>query len=137
MEKRRSRDKARASSTGSAFDLLRSESVRMDKTAPAASSVLRSRESPSPTLSDSGSFLFDSSALREGDLTLLVGGFQTVMGTIANGYPTASPKDFFALAAELERGCMLKVVGASDGGEGARSGFRTCVDGEDEDAPNF
>ena len=131
------RDMARASSTGSTFDHLRSESLRMDETAPVASSALRSRESPSPTLFDSGSFLSDSFALREGDLTLLVSGFQTVMGTITNGCPTASPKGFFTLAAELERGYVLKVVGASDGGEGARSGFRTCVDGEDEDAPNF
>ena len=100
----------------------------MDETDPTASSVLRSRESPSPKLSDFGSFLSDSSTLQEGDLTLLVGGFQTVMGTIANDCPTASPKGFYALAAELERGCVLKVVGASDGGEGARSGFRTCVD---------
>ena len=109
----------------------------MDETAPTVSSALRSRESPSLPLSDPGSFLFDSSALRESDLTLLIGGFQTVMGIIASGSPTASPKGFSASAVDLERGCEIKVIGASDGGEGARYGFRTCVDGEDEDAPNF
>ena len=109
----------------------------MDETAPAARSALRSRESPSPPLSDLGSFLFDYSALREGNLTPLVGGFQTVMGTTTNGCPMASPKGFSASTVDLERGYELKVVGASDGGEGARSGFRTCIDGEDEDAPSF
>ena len=53
------RDRAKASSTGSAPDLLRSESLRMDETAPAASSALRSKESPSPPVSEP--FLFNSS----------------------------------------------------------------------------
>ena len=109
----------------------------MDETAPAASSALRSRESPSPPLYSPRSFLFDSSALRGGDLTLLVGGFQIVMGTIASDCLMASPKGISAFVVDLERGCELKVVGASDGGEGARSGFQTCIDGEDEDASNF
>ena len=83
----------------------------MDETAPAASSALRSKESPSPPILDFGSFIFNSSALREGDLTLFVSGFQTVMGMTANGCSTAPPKRLFAFAADLERGYELKTIG--------------------------
>ena len=111
------RDRAKASSTGSALDLLRSESLRMDETAPAVSSALRSKESPYPLISDFGSFLLNSSALQDGDLTLFVGGFQTVMGMTASGCSTAPPKGPFTFAADPERGCELKTVGASTGGD--------------------
>ena len=131
------RDRAKASSTGSAFDLSRSESLRMDETAPVVSSALRSKESPSPPIFDSGSFLFNSSALREGDPTLFVGGFQTVRGLTANGYSTAPPKRLYAFATDLEWGYELETVGASAGGDCTRFGFRTRADREDEDAPNF
>ena len=109
----------------------------MDKTAPAASSVLRSKESPSPPIFDFGSFPFNSSALREGDLTLFVGGFQTVRGMTSNGCPMAPPKGLFTFAADLEWGCELETIGASAGGYRTHSGFRIGADGEDEDAPNF
>ena len=91
------RDRAKASSTGSMPDLLRSESLRMDETAPAASSALRSKESPSPPVSEP--FLFNSSALEEGGLTLYAGGFQTVMDMTFNGCLTALPEELFAFAA--------------------------------------
>ena len=89
----------------------------MDETAPAASSALKSKESPSPLIFYSGSFPFNSSALREDDLTLFVGGFQTVRGMTANGCSTAPPKRLFAFAADLEWGCELETVGASAGGD--------------------
>ena len=44
----------------------------MDETAPAASSTLRSKESPSPLVSEP--FLFNSPDLEEGGLTLCAGG---------------------------------------------------------------
>ena len=66
----------------------------MDETAPAASSALRSKELPSlPVLE---SFLFNSSALGEGGLTLFASGFQTVMGMTANGCSTVLPEGPFA-----------------------------------------
>ena len=97
------RDRAKASSTGSTLNLLRSTSLRMDETVPAANSTSRSKESPSPPLSES--FFFNSSAFEERDLTLFVGGFQTVMGMIANGCSTALPEGPLAFAADPERGC--------------------------------
>ena len=109
----------------------------MDETAPATSSALRSKESPFPPIFDSGSFLFNSSAIREGDLTLFVSRFYTVRGMTANGCSTAPPKRLFAFAADLEWGCELETVGASAGGDYAHSGFRIGADGEDEDATNF
>ena len=76
------RDRDRASSTGRAPNLLRSESLRMDETAPVASSALKSKESPSP--SASGRFLLNSSALEAGGSALYTGGLQTVMGITFN-----------------------------------------------------
>ena len=131
------RDRAKASSTGNAFDISRSESLRMDETAPAASSALRSKESPSLSIFDSGSFLFNSSALLESDLTLFFGGFQTVRGMTANGCSTTPPKRLFPFAVDLEWGCELETVGASARGDCARSDFQIGADREDEDAPNF
>ena len=120
---------------GSALDLLRSESLRMDETAPATSSTSRSKESPSPPVSES--FLFNSSAFEESGLTLFAGGFQTVMGMIANGCSTALPEGLFAFVANPERGCELKTLGTSARGDSACSGFQTGVDEEEDDAPNF
>ena len=60
-----------------------------------------------------------------------------MMGMIANGYSTALPEGPFAFAADLERGCELKTLGTSVGGDNACSGFRTGVDEEEEDASNF
>ena len=110
-------DRAKASSTGSAFDLSRSKSLRMDETAPAASSALRSKESPSLPIFYSGAFLFNSSTLRGGDLTLSIGGFQTVMGITSNGCSEAPPKRLFAFTTDLEGGCELKTIGASAVGD--------------------
>ena len=107
----------------------------MDETVPAASSASRSKESPS--LPVSKSFLFNSSAFEEGDRTLFVGGFQTVMGMIANGYSTALSEGPFSFTADPGRGCELKTLRTSAKGDSACSGFRTWVDGEEEDAPNF
>ena len=83
---------------GRAPDLLRSESLRMDETVPAASSALRSKESPSPSVSEP--FLFNSSALEEGGLTLYVGGFQTVIGMTSNGCSAGLPEESFSFAVE-------------------------------------
>ena len=102
---------------------------------PAASSALRSKESPSPPVSES--FLFNSSALGEGGLTLFAGGFQIVIGMTANGCSTAPPQGPFAFAADPERNCELKTLGTSAGSDSAYSGFRTWVDGEEEGTPNF
>ena len=83
---------------GSAPDLLRSKSLRIDETVPAASSALRSKESPSPPVWEP--FLFNSSTREEGGLILCAGGFQTVMGMTASGCSTALPKEPFAFAEE-------------------------------------
>ena len=129
------RERAKASSTGSTLDLLRSESLRMDETTPTASSTLGRKESPSPPVSES--VIFNPSALGEGGPTLFAGGFQTVRGMTANGCSTAQPEGPFAFAENPERGYELKTLGASAEGDSACSGFRTWVDGEEEDAPNF
>ena len=120
---------------GNALDLLRSASLRMDETAPAVNSTSRRKESPSPPLSES--FFFNSSAFEEGDLTLFVGGFQTVMGMIANGCSTALPEGPLAFAADPERGCKLKTMGTSAAGDSACFGFQTGIEEEEEDASNF
>ena len=60
-----------------------------------------------------------------------------MMGMTANGCSTALPEGHFAFAADPERGYELKTLGTSIGGDRACSGFRTWVDGEEEDAPNF
>ena len=126
------------------FDLSRSESLRIDESGPTSSSELRSKESSSSPIFGSGSFPFSSSTLREGDLTLFGGGFQTVMGITANGCSTTPPTRFFAFVVGLDRGYELKTVGASTGGDCSHfgfwigvAGFRTGVDREDEDVPNF
>ena len=80
----------------------------MDETAPTASSALRSKESPSSPIFDSGAFLFNSSARRGGDLTLSVGGVQTVMGTTTNGCSSNPPKRFFCLQSRLRRGLRVQ-----------------------------
>ena len=129
------RDRAKASSTGRAPDLLRSESLRMDETAPAASSALRSKESPSPSASEP--FLFNSSALEEGGSTLYAGGFQTVIGMTCNGCSAALPEESLAFTAKPERGCELRALGTSAGGDNTYPDIRTWVEGEEEDAPSF
>ena len=58
----------------------------MDETVLAASSALRRKESPSWPIFYSGAFLFNFSARRGGDLTIFVGRFQTVMGTIDDAF---------------------------------------------------
>ena len=119
---------------GSAFDLPRLESLRTDEIAPVASSVLKSKESPSSPIFYFGFFLFNSSTLRGDGLALSEGGFQTVIGITANGSSTAPPKRFFAFAIGLEDGDELMTTGASATGDGARSGSRAEEGG---DAPSF
>ena len=107
----------------------------MDKTAPAASSTLKSKESPSP--SASGSFLLNSSALEEEGSALYAGGLQTVIGMTSNGGSAALSEESLAFAAEPERGCELGVLGTSAGGGNTCPSTRTWVEGEEEDVPNF
>ena len=106
----------------------------MDEIAPAARSALKSKESPSSLIFYSEAFFFNFSARRGGDLTLSVGGFQTVMGITANGCSADPSKRFFAFAKDLEGGCELKTIGASAADDYASSGLRTEEVG---DAPNF
>ena len=129
------RDRAKASSTGSKLDLLRSKYFRMDETALAASSALRSKESPSSPVSKP--FLFNSSDLEEDGLTLYAGGFQTVMGMTASGCSTALPEEPFAFATYSERDCGLEALGTSAGGGNICPDVRMEVEGEEEDALNF
>ena len=128
-------DIAKASSIGSEPDLLRLESLRMEETAPAASSTLRSKDSPSRPVSEP--FLFNSSNVKEGGLTLYVGGFQTVMGMTVNGCSTALTEELFAFASDLEWDYELEALGTSTEGGHIFPSIRTRVEGEEEDAPNF
>ena len=80
---------------GRAPDLLRLESLRMDEAAPAASSTLKSKESPSPSASER--FLPNFSALEGGCSVLYAGGLQTVIGITSNGGSTALPEESLAL----------------------------------------
>ena len=107
----------------------------MDKTAPAASSALRSKESPSSPVSEP--FLYNSFELEEGGLTLWARGFQTVMGMTASSCSTALPKEPFTFATDLERDCELQALRTSVGGNNICPDVRTWVEGEEEDAPNF
>ena len=60
-----------------------------------------------------------------------------MMGMTANGCSTAPPEGPFTFTTDPERDCELKTLGTSAGGDSAYPGFRTWVDGEEEDAPNF
>ena len=129
------RDRARASSTSRAPDLLRSESLRTDEIAPAASSALKSKESPSP--SASGRFLLNSSALDGGGSALYTGGLQTVIGITANGGLAALPEESLAFVAELERSYKLRALGTLAGGGNTCPCTRTFAEGDEEDVPNL
>ena len=107
----------------------------MDKTAPAASSALKSKESPSP--SASGRFPLNSSALDEGGSALYAGGLQIVIGITSNGGSPALPEESLAFVAEPERGCKLGALGTSDEGGITCLSTRTWAEGEEEDDPNF
>ena len=99
------RDRAKASITGRAPDLLRSKSRKMDETVPAVSSALRTKESPSP--STSGHFLPNSSALKGGGSALYVGGLQIVMGITSNGGLAALLEESLAFTTKPERSYEL------------------------------
>ena len=129
------RDRAKASSTGRAPDLLRSEYLRMDKTAATASSALRSKKSPSPSASEP--FLFDSSALEEGGSTLYAGGIPNSDRHDLQRMFSSLPEESFAFAAEPEQGCELRALGTSAGGYNTCPGIRTWAEGEEEDTPSF
>ena len=60
-----------------------------------------------------------------------------MMGMTANGCSTALPEEPFSFAAEPERGCELKALGTSAGGDTTCPGVRTWEEGEEEDALNF
>ena len=60
-----------------------------------------------------------------------------MMGMTANGCSTAPPEGPFTIAIDPERDCELKTLGTSAGGDSACPGFRTWVDREEEDSPNF
>ena len=107
----------------------------MDETAPAASSALESKESPSPSASKR--FLPNSSALEGGGSALYVGGLQTVIGITSNGGSTAFPEESLAFAAEPERSCELGALGTSAGGSDTCPYTRAWVEGDDEDVPNL
>ena len=116
-------------------DILRSESLRMDETAPAESSALKSKELPSP--SASGRFLLNSSALEEEGSALYAGGLQTVIGMTSNGGSAALLEESLAFATEPERGCELGALGTLDGGGNICPSTLTWAEGEEEDVPNF
>ena len=129
------RDKAKASSTGKAPDLLRSESLRMDEIASVACSTLESKESSSP--SASGRFLPKSSAIEGGGSALYAGGLQTEMGITSNGGSAALPEESLVIAAEVERGCELGALGTSAGGGNTCPCTRIWAEGDEEGIPNL
>ena len=116
-------------------NLLRSESLRMDETAPATSLALKRKESSSPSASKR--FLPNSSALQGGGSTLYAEGLQTVIGITSNGGSTALPEEPLAFAAEPERGWELGALGTSTGGSDTCPYTRAWVEGDDEDVPNL
>ena len=98
---------------GSAFDLPRSESFRMDETALTARSTLSSKESPSSLI-----FLFQNFFLQLFRPTRRRPNALRQWIPYGNGH-----KRFFAFAADLEGGCELKTIGASAASDGPRSDF--------------
>ena len=107
----------------------------MDETAPAASSTLESKESPSPSASKR--FLPDSSAFEGGGSALYSGGLQTVIGITSNGGATAFLKESLAFVAEPERSCELGALGTLAGGSDTCPYTWVWVEGDDEDVPNL
>ena len=107
----------------------------MDETTPAASSALKSKESPSPLAS--GRFPLNSSSLDEGGFALYAGGLQTVIGMTSNGGSAALLNESLAFAVEPERGCELGALGTSDEGGNTFPSTRVWAEGEEEDVPNF
>ena len=107
----------------------------MDETAPAASSALKSKESPSPPAPEH--FLPNFSALEKGGLALYAGGLQTVIGITSNGGSTALPEKSLAYTAEPVWGYELRALGTSAGGSDTCPCTRTWVEGEDKDIPNL
>ena len=107
----------------------------MDETAPAVSSALRSKESPSPSASKR--FLPNSSALQRGGSALCVEGLQTVIGITSNGGSAALPEKSLVFAAEPERGCELGALGTLVGGSDTYPCTQAWVEGDDEDVPNL
>ena len=60
-----------------------------------------------------------------------------MMGMTFNGCSTALPEEPFAFTTEPERGCELKALRTSAGGNNTSPGSGAWVEGEEEDAPNF
>ena len=128
-------NRAKASSTGRASDLLRIESLRMDEIAPAGSSALESKESSSPPASRRS--LPKSSAIEGGGSTLYVGGLQTEIGITSNGGSAALPEESLAFAAEAERGYELGALGTSTGDANVFPYTWTWAEGDEEDVLNL
>ena len=55
----------------------------------------------------------------------------------SNRCSTTLPEESFAFAAEPERGCELRALGTSAGGNNTYPGIQMWVEGEEEDAPSF
>ena len=107
----------------------------MDEIAPAASSALKSKESPSPLASKC--FLPNSSSLQGGGSALYVEGLQTVIGITSNRGSAALPEESLAFAAEPEQGYELGALGTSAGGSDTCPYTQAWVEGDDEDVPNL
>ena len=107
----------------------------MDETAPAASSALKRKESPSPSALKR--FLPNASAFEGGGWALYVGGLQTVIGINSNGGSAALPEESLTFAVEPEWSYELGALGTSAGGSDACPCTRTWVEGDDEDVPNL
>ena len=102
---------------------------------PAASSALKSKESPSPSASKR--FLPNSSSLQGGGSALYAEGLQTVIGITSNEGSAALPEESLAFAAEQERGCELGALGTSTRGSDTCPCTQAWVEGDDEDVPNL
>ena len=118
--------------TSIAFDIPRSESLRMEETALAASSALERKESWFSSTFAFGFFLFSSATFQGGNWTFSKGGFQTVIGITTNNCSAAAFEGLLAPLSGLEEIGGLKITGASAKGDEARSGSRAVGD-----APNF
>ena len=128
-------DRVRASSTDRASIFLRSESLRMDETAPAASSAFDSSESSSPSAPKRS--LLTSSGIEGGSSVLSSRGFQTEIGITSNGDSVALPEGPLVTAAGEERRRRPVTLGTSAKGGSACPFSWILAEDDGEDAPNL
>ena len=128
-------DRAKASSTSRASDLLRSESLRMNESVPTASSALESKESSSPSASRHS--LPKSLGIEGGCSALYVEGLQTEIGITSNGGSAALLEESLAFTTKTEKGCELGALGTSTGDGDACPCTWTWAKGDEEDVPNL